>query len=116
MGKFVVAALRHPEAAYGKALKVQSLVTTPNAILHEFEKQTSSKWAVEYTPLDRLRELENQTWQAGRSYATGFTLRRIWAEGGTLYDKTDNEALGVKDEDLETLSTIVGRAVRDKRW
>jgi len=116
VGKFVVAALRHPEAAYGKALKVQSLVTTPDAILQEFEKQTSSKWAVEYTPLDRLRELERQTWQAGKPYATGFTLRRIWAEGGTLYDKTDNEALEVKDEDLESLSTVVGRAVRGEGW
>ncbi|KAH7025716.1 NmrA-like family protein [Microdochium trichocladiopsis] len=116
VGKFVVAALRHPEAAYGKALKVQSLVTTPNAILQEFEKQTSSKWQVEHTPLDKLRQLEEQSWQAGKPYATGFTLRRIWGEGGTLYEKTDNESLGVKDEDLESLSTIVGRAVRGEGW
>ncbi|KXJ87768.1 NmrA-like family protein [Microdochium bolleyi] len=116
VGKFVAAALQHPEAAYGKALKVQSFVTTPNAILQEFERQTSSKWTVEHTPLDKLRELETQSWEAGKPYAVGFTLRRIWAEGGTLYDKTDNDSLGVKEGDLESLSTVVGRAVRGDGW
>ncbi|KAJ1326215.1 NmrA family NAD(P)-binding protein [Microdochium nivale] len=116
VGKFVVAALLHPEASYNKALKVQSFVTTPNAILHEFERQTSSNWTVEHTPLDKLRELETQSWEAGKPYAVGFTLRRIWAEGSTLYDKTDNDALGVKEDSLESLSTVVGRAVRGEGW
>lgn len=116
VGKFVVAALRHPEASQGKALKVQSLVVSPNTILDEFEKQTSTKWTVEHTPIETLREQEKEQWGSKSPIATHFTLRRIWAEGKTLYEKTDNESLKVKDEDLELLGTVVGRAVRGEGY
>lgn len=112
VGKFVVAALRHPEASQGRALKVQSFAVSPNAILNEFEKQTGSKWTVEHTPIEKLREQEKEKWDSESPSATLYTLRRIWAEGKTLYEKTDSEALGVREEDLEPLSAAVGRAVR----
>ncbi|KAJ3567832.1 hypothetical protein NPX13_g6634 [Xylaria arbuscula] len=111
VGKLLVAALRHPEQAKGKALKVQSFVATPNEITREFEKQTGAQWSVSQTPIEELRELEKQMWEKNDPRATAATLRRIWAEGRTLYEKTDNEKLGVKPEDLETLGDIIGRAI-----
>lgn len=91
---------------------MQSFVVSPNAILNEFEKQTGTTWTVEHTPIEKLREEEKERWESKSPSATLYTLRRIWGEGKTLYEKTDNESLGLRDEDLERLSTVVGRAVK----
>ncbi|KLU89892.1 hypothetical protein MAPG_08861 [Magnaporthiopsis poae ATCC 64411] len=108
VGKFLVAALRHPEASFGKALKVQSFVVTPNQVLAEYEKQTGgAKWKVTKTPLDECRKREQKLWEEGDPLATMMTLRRIWAEGGTLYDKNDNELLGMGESDLDSLEAAV---------
>jgi hypothetical protein len=115
VGKAVVAALRHPEAAFNKALKVQSFVVTPKQILAEFEKQTGAQWQVSYTPLQTLRDAEKKSWADSSPFATIFTLRRIWAEGGTLYEKTDNDSIGLKDSELETLEDAVKRGLT-VRW
>ncbi|KAK3326882.1 hypothetical protein B0H66DRAFT_589395 [Apodospora peruviana] len=109
VGKFVVATLRHPEESFGKALKVQSFVVTPNQVLAEYEKQTGVKWKVEKFPLDRTEAVEAKWWEEGNPKATGVTLRRIWAEGGTLYEKNDNEVLGLGPEDLDSLKVAVKR-------
>ncbi|KAL8366476.1 hypothetical protein RB595_004990 [Gaeumannomyces hyphopodioides] len=110
VGKFLVAALRHPEASFGKALKVQSFIVTPNQVLAEYEKQTGgSKWKVTKTPLDEYRKQEQKLWEEGDAKATVWTLRRIWAEGGTLYDKNDNELLGMGEGELDSLEVAVKR-------
>ena len=109
-----MAALRNPEQSYGKALKVQSFVVTPNDVLAEYEKQTGSKWTVRHTPLNKLKEIEATAWEDGKPFATGATLRRIWAEGGTLYEKNDNELIGLKPGDMDSLETAVGRALNGK--
>ncbi|KAK3934763.1 hypothetical protein QBC46DRAFT_399048 [Diplogelasinospora grovesii] len=111
VGKFVAATLRHPEQSFGKALKVQSFIVTPNQVLAEYEKQTGSRWRVVKTPLDDIRALEAKFWEEGNPKATGITLRRIWAEGGTLYSKNDNEVLGLKPEDLDPLELGVKRSL-----
>lgn len=116
VGKLVVAALRQPQVSLGKVLKVQSFVTTPNAIVAEFEKQTGTKWSVDHTPNERLREIEKEKWDTNNPMATLYTLKRIWAEGGTLYEKTDNEILGLTEGDMEPLSNAVERAVSGKGW
>lgn len=108
----MVAALQHPEASFDRVIKIQSFVVTPKEILTEFEKQTGGQpWTVEYTPLDDLRRLEDDAWSQGKGWSTLATLRRIWAEGGTLYERTDNEAIGLRDEDLESLATTVQRNI-----
>ncbi|KAM9880320.1 RNA polymerase Rpb7-like domain-containing protein [Verticillium dahliae] len=110
VGKAVVAVLRQPEASFGKAIKVQSFVVTPKQILAEFEKQTGGeKWNVSYTPLQSLKEAEQKAWSQTPGTATLYTLGRIWAEGGTLYEKTDNESIGLKEAELETLEASVKR-------
>ncbi len=111
VGKFVVATLRHPGESFGKALKVQSFIVTPNEVIAEYEKQTGSKFNVTKTSLDELRALEAEAWKEGSPKAVGATLRRIWAEGGTLYEKNDNEVLGLKPEDLDSLAVGVKHAL-----
>lgn len=91
-------------------------MVTPKQILDEFQKQTGGvKWDVSYSSLQALRDAENKAWTEGRADATLFTLRRIWSEGATLYDKTDNESIGLKDSELESLEEAVQRALTS-RW
>ncbi|CAI6096687.1 unnamed protein product [Clonostachys chloroleuca] len=112
VGKAVVAALRHPEASFNKALKVQSFVVTPKQILAEFEKQVGGpKWTVTSYTLQELKDAEEKAWSEGNPDATSYTLRRIWSEGGTLYEKTDNESIGLDNSQLETLEDGVKRAL-----
>lgn len=79
-----------------RALCVNSFTTTPAQIQAEFERQTTgAPWKdVSYTSLDRLRELETKAWEDGKPVATVLTLRRIWTEGGTLYEKRANGIIG----------------------
>lgn len=112
VGKALVAALRHPEASFNKALKVQSFVVTPMQILSEFEKQVGGpKWTVTSYTLQELKDAEKKAWSEGNPDATSYTLRRIWSEGGTLYEKTDNESIGLDSSQLETLEDGVKRAL-----
>lgn len=111
VGKFVVATLRHPEESYGKALKVQSFIVTPKQVLAEYVEQTGAQWTVSSTPLDEVRKLEAKLWEEGSSKATSVTLRRIWAEGGTLYEKNDNAVVGIREGDADSLETAVSRAL-----
>ncbi|KAL3476014.1 hypothetical protein BJX99DRAFT_228721 [Aspergillus californicus] len=110
VGKFVVGALTNWEAARGRALKLNSFTTTPDEILAEFENQTDSKWAAEYTSLEQLKAFESEAWEKGQPDATGLTLRRIWTEGGTLYEGRDNADIGA--EDTVTLPEAVKDAIR----
>jgi hypothetical protein len=105
VGKLTVKALLHPEVSRNRALRVNSFTTTPLEIVAEFERQTGDKWSVSFTPLERARELERQAYAA----ATYFTLRRIWGEGGTLYEKRDNGL--IDGEDTETLEDAVKAAI-----
>lgn len=113
VGKLVVAALQHPKAATSKgrdtALLVNSFEVTSNQVLAELEKQTGAKWQVSYVPLKEAGELETKLWEEQHPKAVVMTLRRIWAEGGTLYEKTENEALEVKTDDTESLEGVLKR-------
>jgi hypothetical protein len=90
-------------------LIVNSFTTTPDEILAEFEKQTSNKWDVSYTPLGKLKEIEKQAWEEGSPYATACTLKRIWTEGGTLYEKRDNAYIG--NPEMETMADQVKQVI-----
>lgn len=109
VGKLLVAALKTPAAESPRTLKVNSFTTTPDAILAEFEKQTGAKWEVGYTSLEELRRREREAWEGGNPLATMYTLRRIWTEGGTLYENRDNWKIG--DPPTETLESQVKNAV-----
>ena len=92
---------------------MQSFVVTPNEVLAEYEKQTGGdKWTVTHVPQADLEAAEAKAWQETPNIATGFTLRRIWAEGGTLYEKNDNELLGVGPNDTESLAHAVAEALK----
>lgn len=115
VGKLVVAALQNPSAADDKILIVNSFTTTPNEIIAEFEKQMGEKWEVFYVSLAKLKRIEKEAWETGAPYATGATLRRIWTEGGTLYDRPrDNAVIG--DPKMETLKDQVERIIAGKNY
>jgi hypothetical protein len=109
VGKGVVAALQHPEVSSGKVLKIASFTKSSNQILAEYEKQVGEKFNVKYVPLDDVKSLEKKYWEEGHPWATVVTLRRIWATGGAVYDKLDNETIGLHDDQLQSLE----EAVRD---
>ncbi|KAF2105966.1 hypothetical protein BDV96DRAFT_607755 [Lophiotrema nucula] len=109
VGKLLVAALKTPQTEPVRTLKVNSFTATPHEILSEFEKQTGSKWDVSYTSLEDLKKAEKKAWEEKSPIATVFTLRRIWTEGGTLYETRDNGKIG--DPPLETLEEQVKKAV-----
>jgi hypothetical protein len=89
---------------------VNSFTVTPHQILAEFEAQTGAKWDVSYVSLDKLKAVEKEGWESGAPWATGATLRRIWTEGGTLYDRErDNAILG--EPVVETLAEQVKQAI-----
>lgn len=111
VGKLVVAAILQPEAAKNRALRVNSFTTTPREILTEFERQTGGQpWSVGYTSLESLRELEQNAWAANDPHAGSLTLRRIWTEGGTLYEKRDNDLIGMEDK-VDSQQDAVKRAI-----
>lgn len=62
------------------------------------------------TSLERLKELEQQAWKEGDPFAVIYTLRRIWTEGGTAIDGSDNEVVGVKETD--SLENAVRNAIQ----
>ncbi|KAF2087116.1 NAD(P)-binding protein [Saccharata proteae CBS 121410] len=112
VGTLLVAALRHPHVSRNRALKVNSFTTTPHQILAEFVRQTGTRdadWKVEYTSMTDLERLEKEAWEAGNPAAGLFTLRRIWAQGKTLYERRDNGVLG--EPEMETLEAVVGRVI-----
>ena len=95
-----------------RALRVNSFTTTPAEIQAEFERQTTGKsWeSVSNTSIERLRELEKVAWDAGNPAATVLTLRRIWTEGGTLYEQRDNGIIG--EPRVMSLQEVVTNEVR----
>ncbi|KAK3696298.1 hypothetical protein LTR37_018034 [Vermiconidia calcicola] len=112
VGELVVAATKHPEASRNRALKVNSFTATPKEIVAEFEQQTGGQaWDVSYTSLEQLKEMEKEAHANGDPRAGPLTLRRIWTEGGTLYDRRDNELIGMEDK-MTSLPGAIKQAVQ----
>ncbi|CAO2656184.1 Nn.00g049870.m01.CDS01 [Neocucurbitaria sp. VM-36] len=103
VGRLLVAALTTSTNSRERILKVNSFTVTSKEALAEFEKQTSVKWDVSYTSLDKLKKLETEAWEKDNPLKTVFTLRRIWLEGGTLYKVRSNGEIGFegKEQTLE---------------
>ncbi|KAK7905360.1 hypothetical protein LTR67_000081 [Exophiala xenobiotica] len=112
VGKLVVHAALHPEASRNKALRVNSFTATNKEILEAFKKKTGGQpWKVSYTSIEDVKKMEQEALEAGNPFATLFTLRRIWAEGGTLYEKRDNYLIDAED-DMDSLEDAVSEAVK----
>ncbi|KAJ4384459.1 hypothetical protein N0V86_000058 [Didymella sp. IMI 355093] len=114
VGRLLVAALITPTKSSERILKVNSFTATGEQTVTEFEKQTGSKWEVSYTPLDQLKKLEEQAWEEDWPSKTPLTLRRIWTEGGTLYESRDNDKIGF-DDGLESLADQVKATIAKHR-
>jgi nucleoside-diphosphate-sugar epimerase len=112
VGKLTVAAILAPEASRNATLIVNSFTCTPAEIADEYQKQIGEKWDISTTSLEKLKELEKEAYAKKNPAATVFTLRRIWTEGGTLYDYRDNEKLG--HVQLETLEEQVRKNIENQ--
>jgi nucleoside-diphosphate-sugar epimerase len=110
VGRLLVAALQTPATSSERVLKVNSFTTTSKAALAEFEQQTGENWDATYTGLEDLKSLEKEAWEKDSGLKTVYTLRRIWTEGGTLYETRDNLKIGL-DAELETLADQVKKAI-----
>ena len=110
VGRLLVAALKTPTSNSERILKVNSFTVTGKEALAEFEKQTGAKWEASYTSLEELKRLEAQAWEENWPSKTPLTLRRIWTEGGTLYEKRDNGTIHF-DDGLNTLADQVGSTI-----
>jgi len=111
VGKLLVAALLHPAASRNRALKVNSFTATPNQVVAEFERQTGGqKWEVDYVPREEALQSEKKAYDEKAPLATAHTLRRIWADGGTVYDKRDNGDIGFEGQE-EKMESQVRRAI-----
>ncbi|RFU74886.1 isoflavone reductase [Trichoderma arundinaceum] len=110
-GKFVTAALKNLQETCNRVLIVNSFTTTPRQILAEYEKQTGGQpWDVSFTSLEGLKQLEGDAWSKEDPMAGAVTLKRIWTEGGTLYDHRDNGVLGLEN-DVDKLQDAVKSAI-----
>ncbi|KAI9744065.1 MAG: hypothetical protein M1818_002217 [Claussenomyces sp. TS43310] len=112
VAKFVLKVLQHPERCSRRALKLKSFTTTPQKIVEEFERQTDTTWDISYTSLPQLRNLDAQALDSGNPVSAIYTLRRIWAEGGTLYNAWDNAELGMEGDETDTLEDAVRLAIQ----
>lgn len=110
VGRLLVAALRTPVGEEERVLKVNSFTATGKQALEEFEKQTGKKWEVGVTSLEELERLEAKAWKEDWPSKTPLTLRRIWTQGGTLYERRDNGVIGF-NEGLETLEDQVKNTI-----
>ncbi|KAL7893087.1 hypothetical protein HDV63DRAFT_368657 [Trichoderma sp. SZMC 28014] len=115
VGKGVVAALQRPEVSVGKALKIASFTKSSNQVLAEFEKQLGENFNVTYVPLDDVKSVEKKFWDEGNPLAVLAALRRIWVTGGAVYDKLDNEALGL-DGQMQSLEEAVRSRIEGKPY
>ncbi|KAH6637775.1 hypothetical protein C7974DRAFT_306960 [Boeremia exigua] len=106
VGRLLVAALRMRAHGAERVLKVNSFTATGRQAVAEFEAQTGGAWEVDYVGLEELRAREKRAWEEDKPTKTVFTLRRIWIEGGTLYERRDNGEVGL-EEGLETLADQV---------
>ena len=118
VGKLLVASLEHPPppGTNPQILKVNSFTCTPDEIVAEYERQTGGeKWEVSYTSPAEVKKLEEKLWREGHPVATGLTLRRIWMEGGTIYEDDQSGNRMVGSPRMETLGEQVGQCVEKQR-
>lgn len=115
VGRLLVATLKTPTSDRERILCVNSFTVTGKQILAEFEKQTGTKWEVSYMPVETLKENEKAAWEKDSPLKTMYTLRRIWVEGKTLYEESDNGKIRVGDGELEMVEEQVGKAIEKQR-
>lgn len=108
VAKLLAASLKHPAESRNRALKVNSFTTTPLDVVAEFERQTGGqKWDVSFTPREELVSKEKAAWDTGNTpFGTAHTLRRIWADGGTLYEQRDNGKIGFEGQEEDLASQV----------
>ncbi|PRP79062.1 hypothetical protein PROFUN_13140 [Planoprotostelium fungivorum] len=100
VGQAVSAMLRRPEPYINQIVQVSNITFTPNQILAALEKQAGVKYDVQYKPVDDLlKQSEKATDFPSKHYP--LMLYTVYAPGGCRWDRTNSDALGLKEGSLE---------------
>jgi hypothetical protein len=59
-----------------------------------------------------LKRAEQEAWKNDSPFKTVYTLRRIWIEGRTLYEESDNSK--IEFVDVETMEEQVRKAIEQQ--
>lgn len=113
VGKLLVASLLHPADSRNRALKVCSFITTYNAALAEFERQTSAAWTKEYVTPEVLDNARAHLTDKEQGLAGTCMLRKLWIRGDTLYPEYDNKL--IDGPETQNVEAVVAEAVAAAR-
>ncbi|KAK3988036.1 hypothetical protein QBC44DRAFT_382754 [Cladorrhinum sp. PSN332] len=119
IGKAVVGVLKKPEETKNRAVYVNSARVTLKGLLEKAKKASGTKdedWTVEEKNVEDLlaeayEELKGENPDQG-SWVLKFIVATVYGEGyGGLFEKVDNELLGIKGLSDEEVGEIVARYV-----
>jgi len=86
--KYVLSAtLAPPETTKNATLRVSSFTATPHEIHEACEAVLGRTLTPVYTPLDELRKIEKEKYEAKDPMVVVYTLNRIWYEGGSDFSR-----------------------------
>ncbi|KAL4930416.1 aromatic alcohol reductase [Aspergillus undulatus] len=117
VGQAVVGVLSHPEETENRVVRVGEATTTLQELL-EIAKEVVGTDGWEVTEPDVESEVEKASallkqGVVSRETIMPFIYRAIWGEGaGGLFERTDNELLGIETLDRQGLKRIIEEVVK----
>jgi len=116
IGKAVAGVLKHPDATKNRAVYVQDTATTLQELLAKGQKATGGAegWKVEEVAIEDVlakawEELKKEKPNPD-NWVYQFIYAAIWGEGyGALFERLDNELLGVEQMGEGEVQGLVGR-------
>ena len=118
IGKAVAGVLKHPEQTKNRAVYVQDTATSLKKLAAMGKKATGADgWKESVVPTSELLE---QAWAEMKKekpnpgiFMYNFIKACIWGEGyGSLFEKLDNELLGIKQMSESEVQSVVDRLAK----
>lgn len=109
IGRAVAGILEHPAATANRFLRTRSMEVTQNDVLAAFEEATGEKWSVtKVSTKDVLAEGKGKLAAGDRGGMLDLLTVQLFEEGAgrsivATKEDSDNELLGVPEEDLLTV-------------
>ncbi|KAI2602056.1 putative oxidoreductase CipA-like protein [Hypoxylon sp. NC1633] len=115
VAKAVSGVLKHPEETKNRNVFVHSALLTQNKVLELSKKLFGSEgWQTTTTETDALLKKANADLEEGKVDRFGFIASIVWGEGyGSIFEKVDNELLGIKELDDEGLKNLLASVAKD---
>lgn len=112
----VLGIFTHPEETANRPVKISSIDTTQNELLMMAQElRPEDKWEITHSNTEDLERIGRERWAKGdRSFeAQGMMINRAFlGKGwGGYFPEKDNELLGIKGLDKQSLKDIIRRAL-----